>query len=550
MRSARFFAEHGMKVTFLGAARTVTGSCYMIEAAGARFAIDCGMHQGNKAIEARNCNTGIYEPGRIDFMLLTHAHIDHSGLLPRMVRDGYDKPVYCTPPTQELAELMLQDSAYIQEMEAEWRSQRYARRDQQDVVEPLYTVEDALKVIPLFKNVNYHETFEPCPGVRVRFYDAGHILGAAAVHLTITEDGASTRLLFSGDQGRPGALIVQDPEPPSETDYLFVESTYGDRDHKREAHTLEELAEAIAYSYKHREKVIIPAFAVERTQEILFCLHALLEQGTLPVDMPVFVDSPLAIRATGVFRRHQAYFAPEARQLLAQGEDPFKLPNLRYTLHTAESQALNELKGPAIVISASGMCNAGRIKHHLKHNLWKPGASIVFVGYQGVGTPGRKIVDGGKSIRLFGDEVAVKAKVFTIGGFSGHAGQSQLLEWIGAAVHPDLRVVLVHGEAKAQAILAGLIQEKFHLAPIMPDYLEELEIIPGRTSASQMTHAALEAARPEVDWEYLTSDTEAKWTLLKAKLGGVYARPWAEQTELRERMLKLNFELMRFLMEL
>ncbi|MDR0466035.1 MAG: MBL fold metallo-hydrolase, partial [Deltaproteobacteria bacterium] len=475
-----------MKVTFLGAARTVTGSCFMIEAAGARFAIDCGLHQGNKAIEERNRNTAKYQPDKIDFILLTHAHIDHSGLLPRLASEGYDKPVYCTPPTQELAEFMLQDGAHIQEMEAAWRSQRYARRDQQDVVEPLYTMEDALKVIPLFKHVNYHETFEPHPGVQVCFYNSGHILGAAAIHLTIVENGSSIRLLFSGDHGRQGALISQEPELPPETDYLFVESTYGDRDHKGEEHTLEELAEAIAYSHKTRDKVIIPAFAVERTQEVLYCLHALLGQGKLPADMPVFVDSPLAIRATSVFRRHQAYFDPSAKGLLAQGEDPFNLPNLKYTMSAAESQAINELKGPAVIISASGMCNAGRIKHHLRHNLWKAGTSLVFVGYQGIGTPGRKIVDGGKSISLFGDELAVKARVFTIGGFSGHAGQSRLLKWIGAAVRPDLRIVLVHGEAKAQDILAGLIREKFQLTPIVPDYREELEIIPGKIPVTHM----------------------------------------------------------------
>jgi metallo-beta-lactamase family protein len=444
---------------------------------------------------------------------------------------------------------MLQDSAHIQEIEAEWRSQRYARRDQHDPVVPLYTTEDALKVLPLFKNVKYHEMFEPHPGVQVRFYDAGHILGAAAVHVTVTENGLSTRLLFSGDHGRPGALIVQAPEAPPATDYLFVESTYGDRDHKQKANALEELAEAIAYSHKHREKVIIPAFAVERTQEVLYCLHALSGRGKLPADMPVFVDSPLAIRATEIFRRHQAYFDPHARLLLARGEDPFDLPHLRYTLSAAESQAINDVQGPAIIVSASGMCNAGRIRHHLKHNLWKTGASIVFVGYQGEGTPGRKIVDGGKSISLFGDEVAIKAKVFTIGGFSGHAGQSELLDWIGAAVRPDVRIVLVHGEIKAQEPLADLIRKKFQLDPIIPDYLEELEIVPGKALA-QVLPAAPEAARPKVDWDFLTRDIEAKWTMLKAKLDEADTRPWAEQTELRERMLKLNFELVRFLAKL
>jgi len=536
-----------MKVTFFGAARTVTGSCYMIEAAGVRFAIDCGMHQGNKAVEARNFNTGLYEPGRIDFILLTHAHIDHSGLLPRMVRDGYDKPVYCTLPTQELAEFMLQDSAHIQEIEAEWRSERYARRDQQDVVEPLYTMEDALKVIPLFKHVHYRQSFEPHPGVRACFHDAGHILGAAGIHLTIVENGVSTRLFFSGDHGRPGALIVENPEAPPETDYLFVESTYGDRDHKEMEHTLDELAEAVAYSYRNRGKVIIPAFAVERTQEVLYCLHDLLKQGRLPEDMPVFVDSPLAIRVTGVFRRHQAYFDPNARLLLSRGEDPFDLPNLTYTLSVAESQAINEIQGPAVIISASGMCNAGRIKHHLKHNLWKPGTSVVFVGYQGVGTLGRKLVEGGKSVSLFGDEVAVKARIFTIGGFSGHAGQSQLLEWIGLAVRPDLRIVIVHGEPKAQDTLADLIRERFRLEPIVPDYLEELEIISGRDPVAQLAPAEPERARPKVEWEEIVKDIAAKWALLKGKLDEAPTRPWAEQTELRERMRKLNIEFMRVL---
>jgi metallo-beta-lactamase family protein len=258
----------------------------------------------------------------------------------------------------------------------------------------------------------------------------------------------------------------------------------------------------------------------------------------------------LAIRATEVFRRHQAYFDPNARRLLARGEDPFDLPSLKYTLSAAESQAINELKGPAIIISASGMCNAGRIRHLLKHNLWKTGASLVFVGYQGEGTPGRKIVDGGQSISLFGDEVAVKAKVFTIGGFSGHAGQSDLLHWIGAAVRPDLRIVLVHGEAKAQIPLASRIQENFQRVPIMPDYLEEMEIAPGGAQATQVVLHAPEAARPKVDWEFITSDTEAKWALLKDKLGEAHTRPWAEQTELRERMLRLNFELTRFLAKL
>ena len=533
-----------MKVQLLGAAQTVTGSCYMIEACGKRFCIDCGMHQGNKAIEARNRETEVYRPTDIDFVLITHAHIDHSGLLPKLVREGFDNPVYCTKATSELLDLMLQDSAHIQEMEALWEAKKYMRRGLKNPPAALYTVADAQKAVTLFSAVDYHKTFEPAPGISVTYYDAGHILGSGSLRIEAAENGKTTSLIFSGDIGRPQSLIVRSPENPPQADYVFMESTYGDRDHKDEDLSDQELADAIAYSYGKGEKVIIPAFAVERTQEVLYCLHVLNKKGLLPADMPVYVDSPLAIRATAVFERNRELFDDAAQKMLNNGDNPFSLPNLRYTLSVTESQAINDYKGPAIVISASGMCNAGRIRHHLRHNIWKPGASIVFVGYQAVGTPGRKIVEKAKKITLFGEDMDVAARIFTINGFSGHAGQSQLLEWLAPLVHNCAQVVLTHGESKAQETLAKLIHERFAVTPHIAAYLEEMTLV-GCEVAETITHET--KAHPKVDWNFLTDEVERKWGMFKGKLADVEARPWVEQTDLHEALEKMDYALTRLI---
>ena len=533
-----------MKVQFLGAAQTVTGSCYMIEACGKRFCIDCGMHQGNKAIEERNRNPRPYAPGNIDFILVTHAHIDHSGLLPLVVREGFSKPIYCTKATSELLDIMLQDSAHIQEMEAQWEAKKYSRRGLKNPPAALYTTEDALKTAELLHPVAYHEDFEPAPGIKVTYYDAGHILGSGSLRLEVTEDDKTTSIIFSGDIGRPQALIVRDPESPPKADYIFMESTYGDRNHKDEDISDQELADAIAYSYSKGEKVIIPAFAVERTQEILYCLHILQSKGKLPADMPVFVDSPLAIRATEVFRRNRELFDEDAQKMLHQGDDPFELPNLRYTLDAAESQSINDYKGPAIIISASGMCNAGRVRHHLKHNIWKPGASIVFVGYQAVGTPGRKIVEKASKITLFGEDMDIAARIYTINGFSAHAGQDQLLSWLEPLVHDKANVVLVHGEEKAQTTLSGLIKEKFGVTPLVPGYMEEM-ILEGHQVAQTVQHEAL--AHPRINWDFLTDEVERKWGMFKGKLADVEQSPWVQQTELQDALAKMDYALTRLL---
>lgn len=539
-----------MKVHFLGAAQTVTGSCYLIEACGIRFTVDCGMHQGNSEIEARNFDTKAYSPSDIAFILLTHAHIDHSGLLPRIVHEGFKGSIYCTPPTAALAGLMLEDSAHIQEMEAEWKYKKQKRHTGQNAknkdIEPLYTVEDARKVPSQFHLVEYGQTLEPHPGIRVTYRDAGHILGSAFLEMAITEEGKTTKLVFSGDLGRPGTLLMHDPAIAQQADYLFIESTYGDRNHKNEEATFDELAEAIAYSYGNNDKVIIPAFAVGRTQEILYCLYLLRQQGKLPENMPIFVDSPLAIRATEVFKTFKDYLdTPEVN--LTNNLSKL-LPNVKFTLDATESQALNQMKGAAIIISASGMCNAGRIQHHLRHNAWRPTASIVFVGYQGVGTPGRKIVDGATSIRLFNEDIAVKARVFTIGGFSAHAGQSQILDWIGKMTHPAMRVVLVHGEERAQETLAGLIKAQYHLPVNIPGYLEEMELVAGLQPEVVVTSQPQSHAH--VNWELLLEETEGKMAKLRALLENAPQRPWDEQVDIRDRILELNKELLSVLAQL
>ena len=469
-----------MKIKFLGAARTVTGSCYIIETEKARFAVDCGMHQGSDLVEKRNWDIGPYDPSHIDFFLITHAHIDHSGLLPRMVQNGFSGPIYATEPTGDLLKILLLDSAHIQEMEANGKNKRLQRAGMNADAVPLYTTQDAEAVMPLVKPRKYDETFSPGPGVTVRFQDAGHILGAAIVELFIEENGSTEKLVFSGDIGRPNQLLMKDPSSVHQADFLFMESTYGNRNHKGEQESLEELADAIRYSYRQGEKVIIPAFAVERTQEILYSLHLLLRRGKLPKDMPVYLDSPLAIKATEIFRRYKSYLDGETQELLKNGEDPLRLPNLKLSTTTAESIRINETNEPAIVISASGMANAGRIKHHLRHNLWRPGASVVFVGFQAEGTPGRRLVDGAKKIRIFAEDIAVAAKIFTINGFSAHAGQTQLLDWLSHFQSKEMQVFLVHGEYSAQETLASLIREKLGFAVTIPEYLEEIVLKPGR----------------------------------------------------------------------
>lgn len=528
-----------MKIKFLGAAREVTGSCFIIETEKARFAVDCGMHQGGAEIEKRNWDTDVYDPKNIDFFLITHAHIDHSGLLPRMAQNGFRGPVYTTEPTGDLVKILLLDSAHIQETETKSkirRMQRYGNGKAEKIV-PLYSTKDAEAVAPLIKTKTYNEIFTPGNGIKANFLDAGHILGAAILELLIEENGSSTKLVFSGDIGRRHQLLMKDPVSVSDADYLFMESTYGDRDHKGEEDSLNEMAEAIKYSYSRGEKVIIPAFAVERTQEMLYSLYLLNRDGRLPKDMPVFLDSPLAIKSTEIFRRYRSYLDNETQSLLKNGEDPLDLPQLQFSSSTEQSMQINEMKGSAIVISASGMANAGRIRHHLRHNLWRPGASIVFVGFQAEGTPGRNIVDGAKKIRIFNEDIAIKAKVWTIGGFSAHAGQSQLLEWLGNFQNKKMPVFLIHGETGAQDILASLIKQKLGFDVTIPEYMEEIKIKAG-IQLEEVKQPKV--AEPPVNIAPLLVDLKTKIDYINDQMEKIQSLPESRQAEILDLLKKVS----------
>ncbi len=458
-----------LKVT--GAARQVTGSCYLVEAGTTRFLVDCGMHQGGRREEALNFAPFPFKPAELDFMLLTHAHIDHSGRIPRLVKMGFEKPIYATPPTSDLAEIMLLDSAYIQETEAEWRT-RKARRAGRRVTEPLYTEEDARRAIGLFDAIRYGELTELAPGVAVVFHDAGHILGSAFLELRLEERGKQVKLLFSGDVGQPDQPIVRDPAIVEQTDYLIMESTYGDRQHIRDGDPVDELAAILAEARRTGGNVIIPAFAVGRTQELIYFLREIFDQHQL--DMPVYVDSPLASRATEVFRRHREAFDEEAWKLVGEPGGIFDFPQLHYTASADESRALNSERG-IVIISASGMAEAGRIRHHLKHNLWRPEAHIVIVGFQAEHTLGRRLLEGVKRVRLFGEEIAVKAQIHEITGLSAHADQEQLLAWASHFEPPRL-TILTHGELEAALTLERLLEERLHFSAVVAEIDQVFEL--------------------------------------------------------------------------
>lgn len=467
-----------IKVTALGAAETVTGSNFLIETSqGNCFVVDCGLFQGSREMDDRNWDPWGFDPKAIKHLILTHAHVDHCGRIPKLVKDGFRGKIVTSPPTTELCEIMLLDSAHVQEMEAQWRTRRNRRRAKHRV-DPLYTTKDAEQSLRYFVPTEMNQIVELEPGIKVRLRNAGHVLGSSIVELWVEDGGKDTKIVFSGDLGRQDQLIVEDPAEIHEGDFVFIESTYGNRLHRSLEESKAEFLHAIQYATAHQEKVIIPAFALERTQEVLYILGEFFRAGKLP-DIPIYLDSPLAIRATSIFRRNKQYYDENARALLAQGHDPFYLPNLRLTPSTQESMAINDFRGSAIIISANGMCNAGRIKHHLKHNLWRSGASIVIVGFQAQGSTGRQIVDGAQSVTIFGEKIAVRAKVFTIGGLSAHGDQADLLRWVGHFTERSKpRVLVIHGEPLSSEALAKAIRERFGLSVSVPRWREVLRLEP------------------------------------------------------------------------
>ncbi|MBI5251619.1 MAG: MBL fold metallo-hydrolase [Desulfomonile tiedjei] len=465
-----------VNVTCFGAAGSVTGSNYLIEnSRGLKILVDCGLFQGDKETESRNWEEWGYDPKRIKNLVLTHAHIDHSGRIPKIVKDGFRGRIIASPPTVELCGVMLLDSGHVQEMDAEWRTRKNRRQARRDVV-PLYTANDAQESLRYLVPTELDQIVDLEPGAKARLRNAGHILGSCILELWIEDEGKETKIVFSGDLGKHSQLIVDDPSAIMEADYLFIESTYGNRMHRSLEESKLELLDAIKYAASHNEKVIIPAFAVERTQEVLYVLGEFYRAGKLP-EMPIYLDSPLAIKATEIFRNNKKYYDADALAIVGQGFDPFKMPNLKFTPTAKDSMQINQLQGPGIVISANGMCTAGRIKHHLKHNLWRPGASIVIVGFQAEGSTGRQIVDGARTVTIFGEKVAVRAKVFTIGGFSCHADQAGLLEWVGHFADKSRpRVFVTHGEPAASRSLAEAIRAQFGLEVSVPRRREVLKL--------------------------------------------------------------------------
>ena len=454
-----------MQITCLGASGHVTGSTFLIEN-DKSYLVDCGLFQGGRQMEALNRQDWSFRPRDINAVFLTHAHIDHCGRIPKLVKDGFRGKIYATPATMELAKILLMDSAHIQEMEAEWQT-RKNRRAGNVAVEPLYTVPDVEVCLPMFEAVKTTEIIEVDTDLRVRFRNAGHILGASILEIWSGTSPDAYKVVYSGDLGRRDQLIVKDPHTIFNADALFIESTYGNRNHKSFEESREELRSAIHYSYRHKEKVLIPAFAVERTQEILYILGEFFRNGEIP-SMPVYLDSPLAIAATEIFRRMRDQLDEDAMAIVNQGHDPFDFPQLVLSRTSQESIEINQKPGSAIILAGNGMCTAGRIKHHLKHNLWRPGSSLVIVGFQAEGTPGRKLVDGAQSVRIFGEMIAVKAKVFTIGGFSAHADQADLLAWISHFENPHMRVFMIHGERATSEEFARVVRERFGLETSVP----------------------------------------------------------------------------------
>ena len=458
-----------MKITFIGAACTVTGSCYLLEHNDVKFLVDCGMFQGNKALKNNNYTDFPFNPGDIDFVLLTHAHIDHSGLLPKLYKSGYKNPIYTSTASVALLEIMLPDSGYIQEQEVE-RKNRKLLRSGDAPLEPIYTVADALATVPLCKGVHYGEECSPAEGIRVVLQDAGHIFGSAMLEIFYEENGAPRKLVFTGDLGRKDQAIVRDPYPMAAADYMVMESTYGNRQHGGDAEKeIPVFADVITKTVRRGGNIIIPAFAVDRTQDILYLLNEMQLNKMIP-ECTVYVDSPLAIKATEIFARFPDYYdRMTARLFKEEGRPPFVLKNLVYTASTAESQQLNNVKSGAIIISASGMADAGRIKHHLKHNLWRKECSVLFFGYQAEGTLGRRLIEGEKKVTIHGEEVDVKAEIYNMEGFSAHADHDEMLDWLKGFKSMPQRIFVTHGEQDSAQAWAAEIRETFGVQAIAPD---------------------------------------------------------------------------------
>ncbi len=458
------------ELTFYGATEGVTGSMYLLQSGKHRVLLECGMIQGRRSDEAANAEPLPFDPATLDAVILSHAHLDHSGRLPVLIKQGFKGPIYMTRPTVDLIDVLLKDAASLQARDVEWENKR-RKRAGKALLEPLYGLTEVEAVLQRCEGVRYHQNVKVVEGVHLRFADAGHILGSAIVEITISEQGDEKKLVFSGDLGNAQAALLRDPECLSEADVVLLESTYGDREHRAMQDTLAEFEQVIETASQNGGNILIPAFAVGRTHEIIFRLGEMYQQGKLK-QQAVYLDSPMAIAVTEIYHRYQDVYNEEDRSAIQGGAAAGAksrqslhtfLPILRYTPSTEESMRLNRLERGAIIIAGSGMCNGGRIRHHLKHNLWRRQSHVLFVGYQAIGTPGRALVDGAQTIHMAGEDIAVRAQIHTLGGFSAHASQSQLLNWLAHFKSAQPRVYLIHGEQQAKAALqAAALKQGWH----------------------------------------------------------------------------------------
>jgi metallo-beta-lactamase family protein len=464
-----------VKLQFLGATRQVTGSRYYLEANGSKILVDCGMFQEHDLLD-RNWDPSPIPAEELDAVVLTHAHLDHCGLLPRLVHEGFRGRILATSASADLVELVLYDSAQIQLEDVEFKRKRHRKEGRQGKFpeQPLYTERDVARTVPMLEPVEYGQTVAIGDHIKVAFHDAGHILGSAVVEFQL--DGESPRrLLFSGDLGQWDKPILRDPTVFDQADYIVMESTYGSREHEHRQSVEVQLGEIIRDTIAEGGNVVMPTFAIERAQEVMYYLSRLLDANQIP-RVPVFLDSPMAVEATTIFERHPECFDDETRMLIREGRHPFRFPKLQYVRSAQQSKAINDMKNPAIIMATSGMCVAGRIKHHLAHNIGRPNATILFTGYQGRGTLGRQILDGNHEVRIHGRELLVRAKVTEIQGFSGHADRSGLLRWLGSMKSPPKQLFITHGEEESAKSLADYVRETKGWQVTVPEYQQSVEL--------------------------------------------------------------------------
>ncbi len=470
-----------MRIQFIGAAHEVTGSCTLLEVCGKRYLVDCGMEQGRDAFE--NVPLPV-AAGNIEAVFLTHAHIDHSGMLPKLYKDGFRGSIYATESTCDLCNIMLRDSAHIQMSEAEWRN-RKAQRAGQELVKPVYDLDDAVGAISRFRRCGYGEVIQAAEGIELRFSDIGHLLGSACIEMWLTENGTTRKIVFSGDVGNKNQPLIKDPQPVEETDYLVIESTYGNRLHEQRGDTVQELAQVLQRTLDRGGNVVIPSFAVGRTQEMLYAIREILQRGLVKGHdgFPVYVDSPLAVEATGIFLQcDHSCFDAETAELVNNGVNPIWFDGIQLSVTAEESKQINFDTRPKVILSASGMCEAGRIRHHLKHNLWSSANTILFVGYQAEDSLGRKLQDGATEVRLFGEDIAVHAEIASLHGTSGHADQAGLVQWLEAFREKPKMVFINHGEDESCIAFQKLLIERGYRAEA-PFSGTEYDLESGRMTA-------------------------------------------------------------------